>query len=210
MPKKYTITENPPPFKKGPSTTTSFITPNINEFNNNKTIEFPSYNIITINNTPKPTILNSTTINQEITVVNQGIGRVSAQYTHSNSINNIINRRQLLNNGALNTYDDNVIPIWNTLTSKLLPQNIKEFLTVTLSIKCTTDTLGGSFEIELNDGTSLDIIENNITIQNQDFNIEFNIVATSSAVTNGLSFFITPELGMAINISEFSLLIIKG
>lgn len=215
MPKRYTIIENPPPYTQGLTTTSSFNTqiykPIVNQRFSNKLIDNPSYNIIQAIPPKLPgTVVNSTIINQEITIVNQGNNKLGAQYIHTNPISNINTRTQLINNGGLATYDDNPTPIWSTTNNKLLCTVLKEFIQVVINIKCSTNTLGGAFEIEANNGTVLHIIESNITIQNQDFNIEFNIITDQNCVTNGLQFFISPELGMNLNISNFSLLIIKG
>jgi hypothetical protein len=217
MGKKYTVTENPPPYTQGLSTTSSINTelnrPSIyRQPQTGRLVNIPAYNI-----TPKvaikspATTVNNTTINQEITIINQGNNsRTSAQYNNTNIINPITTRTQLINNGGLGTYDDNSTPVWSTITNKIICNNIKELLSVTLNLKCSTNTLGGSFEIEANNGAVIDIIETGHQIQNQDFNIEFTIVTDQNCVTNGIGLFITPELGMTININDFSLLIIKG
>lgn len=85
----------------------------------------------------------------------------------------------------------------------------KKFLEVILSFTLTTDTLGGSFEIEAYDGTAIEVIEEDITIQQQDYSTRFRIITNQDSITNGIKFFITPELGMTLNITNFSLLIIK-
>lgn len=214
MARRYTITENPPPFTNGVSTTTQFNTDSngpriIQEVFDNRLTTIPIFNIIQKAPIKSPsTTVNNTVINQDITIINQGNSKVSAQYNHTNIINDITTRTQLINNGGLGTYDDNLSPIW--ATNKILSTAVKEFINIIINIKCTTDTLGGAFEIELNNGTVLDIIESNINIQDQDFNIEFNVITDLNTVTNGIRLFITPELGMSLNISTFSLLIIKG
>lgn len=216
MTKKYTVTENPPPYTQGLSTTSSINVelnrPIINRQKiSNRLIDIPAYNIIQRVPIKSPaTTINNTTLNQEITIINQGSSKTSARYNNTNTITPITTRTQLTNNGGLGTYDDNNSPIWSTTINKLICNSIKEFLSITLTLKCSTNTLGGSFEVEANNGTVLDIIEVGHQIQNQDFNIEFTIVTDQNCVTNGIRFFITPELGMSLNINNSSLLIIKG
>lgn len=217
MAKKYTVTENPPPFTEGLSTTTSITVdldkpPQIKEqIFSNRLINFPTYTIIQrVPTKSSSTIVNSTVINQDITIINQGNNnRTTAEYYHSSAMS-LNSRTQIINNGGLGTYDDNTSPIWSTTTNRIICTTLKDIINITVNVKCTTDTLGGSFEIEINNGTILDIIENNINIQNQDFNIEFNVVVDQNSIMNGVAIFITPELGMTLNINTSSLLIIKG
>lgn len=216
--RKYTVTENPAPFTEGESTITSmkipYRRPQDTRPISNRLISIPSYTSIeAIDVRFKPPIqVNSTIINQEINIVNQGnTTRITALYAHSNNINNITTKTALINNGlGTDSYDDNTTPIWNSTINRISSNNLKELITVTANLKCSTDTLGGAFELEVNNGTVLDIIENNINIQNQDFNIEFTIVTNQNTINNGVQLFVTPELGMSLSINNFSLLIIKG
>jgi hypothetical protein len=214
--KKYTITENPAPFKQGISTTTSFNNFNpstIAERTNNKLIDIPTPVVINVPiSKPPATILNSTVINQEINILNQGNStRITAVYNHSNSINNITTKTALINDGlGVGSYDDNNNVVWASNINRIVSSNLKEIIVVTINLKCSTDTLGGAFELEVSNGNVLDIIENNINIQNQDFNIETTIVVDQTTINNGVQLFLKPEVGMSITVSNFSLLIIKG
>jgi hypothetical protein len=216
--RKYTVTENPAPFTEGETTIASMNIPykrpqDIRPISN-RLVSIPNYNSIqAVDVDFKPPIqVNSTIINQEINILNQGNAtRITALYVHSNSINNITTKTALINNGlGLNSYDDGTDPVWNSAINRINSNNLKELITVTANLKCSTDTLGGAFELEVNSGAVLNIIENNINIQNQDFNIEFTIVTDQNTINNGVQLFVTPELGMSFSINNFSLLIIKG
>lgn len=217
MARKYKVVENPPPGKRGISTITEMNTDTKNilsigeRFNSNRNVDIPLYNVVQrVAPLPPRTIVNNTIINQEITINNSGTAKVAAEYFHSLPINNITTRTQIINNGAgLGTYDDNTLPIWNVNTSTLSVDAPKKFFEIILSFTLTTDTLGGAFEIEAYNGTSIEIIEEDITIQQQDFTTRFRIISDNNSITNGIRFFITPELGMKINITNFSILIIK-
>lgn len=214
---KYTIVENPPPFTQG-ATTVSSITTKLNNNQSyikrasNKLIDAPLYNIVQAESPikAKETIVNNTIINQDITIINEGSAKTAAQYNNLSAMTNINSRRQFINDGlGINTYDDNTIPIWSTLINQINCSMPKKFLEVILSYTLTTDTLGGSFEIEAYNGTAIEVIEEDITIQEQDFSTRFRIITNQDSITNGIKFFITPELGMTLNITNFSLLIIK-
>jgi hypothetical protein len=216
--KKYTVTENPAPFTEGESTIASMNIPyrrpqDIRPISN-RLVSIPSYTSIeAIDVNFKPPIqVNSTIINQEINILNQGNStRITALYNHSNSINNITTKTALINDGlGIGSYDDNNNVVWTSNTNRITSNNLKEIIVVTINLKCSTDTLGGAFELEVNNGNVLDIIENNINIQNQDFNIETTIVVDQTTINNGVQFFLKPEIGMSLTISNFSLLIIKG
>ncbi len=214
---KYTVVENPPPFTQGATTVSSIVV----KLNNNQSyikransrlIDTPIYNVtqITAPIKTKETIINNTIVNQEITIINEGTTKIAAQYNNLSAMTNINNRRQFINDGlGTNTYDDNTIPIWSTLINQINCSMPKKFLEVILSYTLTTDTLGGSFEIEAYNGTAIEVIEEDITIQEQDFSTRFRIITNQDSITNGIKFFITPELGMTLNITNFSLLIIK-
>lgn len=214
---KYTVVENPPPFTQGATTVSSIVV----KLNNNQSYvkransrltDTPIYNVtqITAPIKTKETIINNTIVNQEITIINEGSTKVAAQYNNLSAMTNINNRRQFINDGlGTNTYDDNTTPIWSTLINQINCSMPKKFLEVILSYTLTTDTLGGSFEIEAYDGTAIEVIEEDITIQQQDYSTRFRIITNQDSITNGIKFFITPELGMTLNITNFSLLIIK-
>lgn len=214
---KYTVVENPPPFTQGATTVSSIVV----KLNNNQSYvkransrltDTPIYNVTQIAAPikTKETIINNTVVNQEITIINEGSTKVAAQYNNLSAMTNINNRRQLINDGlGTNTYDDNTTPIWSTLINQINCSMPKKFLEVILSYTLTTDTLGGSFEIEAYDGTAIEVIEEDITIQQQDYSTRFRIITNQDSITNGIKFFITPELGMTLNITNFSLLIIK-
>lgn len=214
---KYTVVENPPPFTQGATTVSSIVV----KLNNNQSyvkransrlIDTPIYNVtqITAPIKTKETIINNTIVNQEITIINEGSTKIAAQYNNLSAMTSINSRRQFINDGlGTNTYDDNTIPIWSTLINQINCSMPKKFLEVILSYTLTTDTLGGSFEIEAYDGTAIEVIEEDITIQEQDFSTRFRIITNQDSITNGIKFFITPELGMTLNITNFSLLIIK-
>lgn len=214
---KYTVVENPPPFTQGATTVSSIVV----KLNNNQSYvkransrltDTPIYNVTQIAAPikTKETIINNTIVNQEITIINEGSTKVAAQYSNLSAMTNINNRRQFINDGlGTNTYDDNTTPIWSTLINQINCSMPKKFLEVILSFTLTTDTLGGSFEIEAYDGTAIEVIEEDITIQQQDYSTRFRIITNQDSITNGIRFFITPELGMTLNITNFSLLIIK-
>lgn len=214
---KYTVVENPPPFTQGATTVSSIVV----KLNNNQSYvkransrltDTPIYNVTQIAAPikTKETIINNTVVNQEITIINEGSTKVAAQYNNLSAMTNINNRRQFINDGlGTNTYDDNTTPIWSTLINQINCSMPKKFLEVILSYTLTTDTLGGSFEIEAYDGTAIEVIEEDITIQQQDYSTRFRIITNQDSITNGIKFFITPELGMTLNITNFSLLIIK-
>lgn len=214
---KYTVVENPPPFTQGATTVSSIVV----KLNNNQSYvkransrltDTPIYNVtqITAPIKTKETIINNTIVNQEISIINEGSTKVAAQYNNLSAMTNINNRRQFINDGlGTNTYDDNTTPIWSTLINQINCSMPKKFLEVILSYTLTTDTLGGSFEIEAYDGTAIEVIEEDITIQQQDYSTRFRIITNQDSITNGIKFFITPELGMTLNITNFSLLIIK-
>lgn len=213
---KYTVVENPAPFTQGESTTSSINIALNNQQSyvkriSNQLIDIPIYNVIQkapIKSTN--TVVNTTVLNQDITIINEGSTKIGAQYNNLSLMNNIISRTQFINDGlGLNSYDDNTIPIWSTLINQINCSMPKKFLEVILSYTLTTDTLGGAFEIEAFNGSSIEIIEEDITIQEQDFSTRFRIITNQDSITNGIKFFITPELGMTLNITNFSLLIIK-
>ena len=213
---KYTVVENPAPYTQGESTTSSINIELSNQQSyirrtSNRLVDVPIYNVIQrapIKSTN--TVVNTTILNQDITIINEGSTKVSAQYNNLSLMNNIISRTQFINDGlGLNSYDDNTIPIWSTLINQINCSMPKKFLEVILSYTLTTDTLGGAFEIEAFNGSIIEIIEEDITIQEQDFSTRFRIITNQDSITNGIKFFITPELGMTLNITNFSLLIIK-
>lgn len=213
---KYTVVENPAPYTQGESTTSSINIELSNQQSyirrtSNRLVDVPIYNVIQrapIKSTN--TVVNTTILNQDITIINEGSTKVSAQYNNLSLMNNIISRTQFINDGlGLNSYDDNTIPIWSTLINQINCSMPKKFLEVILSYTLTTDTLGGAFEIEAFNGSTIEIIEEDITIQEQDFSTRFRIITNQDSITNGIKFFITPELGMTLNITNFSLLIIK-
>lgn len=214
---KYTVVENPPPFTQGATTVSSIVVKLNNKQSyvkraNSRLTDTPIYNVIQITAPikTKETIINNTIVNQEITIINEGSTKVAAQYNNLSAMTNINNRRQFINDGlGTNTYDDNTTPIWSTLINQINCSMPKKFLEVILSFTLTTDTLGGSFEIEAYDGTAIEVIEEDITIQQQDYSTRFRIITNQDSITNGIKFFITPELGMTLNITNFSLLIIK-
>lgn len=214
---KYTVVENPPPFTQGATTVSSIVVKLNNNQNyirraSSRLTDTPIYNIIQAEAPIKTseTIVNNTIVNQEITIINEGSTKIAAQYNNLSIMNNINNRTQFINDGlGINTYDDNNIPIWSTLINQINCSMPKKFLEVILSYTLTTDTLGGSFEVEAYDGTALEIIEEDITIQEQDYSTRFRIITNNNSITNGIKFFITPELGMTLNLTNFSLLIIK-
>lgn len=213
---KYTVVENPAPFTQGESTTSSINIALNNQQSyvkkiSNRLIDVPVYNVIQKAPIKSPnTVVNTTVLNQDITIINEGSTKVSAQYNNISLINNITTRRQLINDGlGPNSYDDNLIPIWSTLVNQINCSMSKKFLEVILSYTLTTDTLGGAFEVEAFSGSVIEIIEEDITIQEQDFSTRFRIITNQDSITNGIKFFITPELGMILNITNFSLLIIK-
>ena len=213
---KYTVVENPAPYTQGESTTSSINIELSNQQSyirrtSNRLLDVPIYNVIQrapIKSTN--TVVNTTILNQDITIINEGSTKVSAQYNNLSLMNNITSRTQFINDGlGLNSYDDNTIPIWSTLINQINCSMPKKFLEVILSYTLTTDTLGGAFEIEAFNGSIIEIIEEDITIQEQDFSTRFRIITNQDSITNGIKFFITPELGMTLNITNFSLLIIK-
>lgn len=213
---KYTVVENPAPYTQGESTTSSINIELSNQQSyirrtSNRLLDVPIYNVIQrapIKSTN--TVVNTTILNQDITIINEGSTKVSAQYNNLSLMNNIVSRTQFINDGlGLNSYDDNTIPIWSTLINQINCSMPKKFLEVILSYTLTTDTLGGAFEIEASNGSIIEIIEEDITIQEQDFSTRFRIITNQDSITNGIKFFITPELGMTLNITNFSLLIIK-
>lgn len=213
---KYTVVENPAPYTQGESTTSSINIELSNQQSyirrtSNRLLDVPLYNVIQrapIKSTN--TVVNTTILNQDITIINEGSTKVSAQYNNLSLMNSINSRTQFINDGlGLNSYDDNPIPIWSTLLNQINCSMPKKFLEVILSYTLTTDTLGGAFEIEAFNGSIIEIIEEDITIQEQDFSTRFRIITNQDSITNGIKFFITPELGMTLNIANFSLLIIK-
>lgn len=214
----YTVTENPAPFKKGETTTTtmdtnaniSFVSQAVTT--NNRLTNFPVYSVIQVTPAkPITTIINTTTINNT-TIINTGEGiKISAEYYNTLPLVNISSRTLLSNNGGGgNTYDDNPTPIWNTALMRLQPTVLKEVFDISLKFTLTTDTLGGTFEVEAFNNTKIDIIEEEINIQQQDYIIRFNLVIDQRSIDNGVSFFITPELGMSISVTNYSLLIVRG
>ena len=214
---RYTVTENPPPFKTGESTTTEIDTdadiPLVGQrIFSNPLVDTPAYTIIqSVPARPPKTIVNTTVINNT-TIINPGENvEISAEYFNTLSLSNISGRTLLSNNGAgPDTYDDNNTPIWNTAFMRIESTVLKEVLDIQLSFTVNTDTLGGAFEIESNNGAVIDIIEEEITIQQQDYTIALKIIVDQDSIDNGIQFFITPELGMTISVTNYSLLIIKG
>lgn len=203
---RYTIVENPPPFTQGQSTTSS-----INVQINNRQIYNNPYRLIQLAPIKSEnTVLNNTVINQEITVINEGSQKTSAEYKNLSAMSNITTRRQLINDGlGIGSYDDNNPTIWSVIINQITCSMNKKFIEAILSFTATTDTLGGAFEIEAYDGTPLRKIEETISIEEQDFSIRFRLITNQNSITNGIKFFITPELGMKITITNFSLVLIK-
>lgn len=203
---RYTIVENPPPFTQGQSTTSS-----INVQINNRQVYNNPYRLIQLAPIKSEnTVLNNTVINQEITVINEGSQKTSAEYKNLSAMSNITTRRQLINDGlGVGSYDDNNPTIWSVIINQITCSMNKKFIEAILSFTATTDTLGGAFEIEAYDGTPLRKIEETISIEEQDFSIRFRLITNQNSITNGIKFFITPELGMKLTITNFSLVIIK-
>lgn len=203
---RYTIVENPPPFTQGQSTTSS-----INVQINNRQIYNNPYRLIQLAPIKSEnTVLNNTIINQEITVINEGSQKTSAEYKNLSAMSNITTRRQLINDGlGIGSYDDNNPTIWSVIVNQITCSMNKKFIEAILSFTATTDTLGGAFEIEAYDGTPLRKVEETISIEEQDFSIRFRLITNQNSITNGIKFFITPELGMKITITNFSLVLIK-
>ena len=203
---RYTIVENPPPFTQGQSTTSS-----INVQINNRQVYNNPYRLIQLAPIKSEnTVLNNTVINQEITVINEGSQKTSAEYKNLSAMSNITTRRQLINDGlGIGSYDDNNPAIWSVIINQITCSMNKKFIEAILSFTATTDTLGGAFEIEAYDGTALRKVEETISIEEQDFSIRFRLITNQNSITNGIKFFITPELGMKITITNFSLVLIK-
>lgn len=203
---RYTIVENPPPFTQGQSTTSS-----INVQINNRQIYNNPYRLIQLAPIKSEnTVFNNTVINQEITVINEGSQKTSAEYKNLSAMSNITTRRQLINDGlGVGSYDDNNPTIWSVIINQITCSMNKKFIEAILSFTATTDTLGGAFEIEAYDGTPLRKVEETISIEEQDFSIRFRLITNQNSITNGIKFFITPELGMKITITDFSLVLIK-
>lgn len=213
---KYTVVENPPPFTQGQSTTSSIITTlnnNQSRFLNssNRLIDTPYYNVIQRALVKAPTtIVNTTVLNQDIDIFNSGSIRTSAEYKNLSVMNSIQTRTQFINDGLdTRTYDDNNPPIWSTLINQLNSNILKEYIDIVLKFRVQTDTLGGTFEIEVFDGTVCYQTSRTINIEEQAFNVNFKLITNQNSITNGIKFFITPEMGMTLNVNNFSLLIIK-
>lgn len=213
----YTITENPSPFKKGESETISFNSearPGI-EFDiviDNRLVTTPIYRIVQSPPLRQQNInVNRTVIEQNISVVNGENIEISAEYFNTFLINNISTRTLLINNGGgVNTYDDNISNIYNTTSMSITPTLLKEVLDIQLKFRVQSDTLGGDFKIEAFNGSTIDIIEQVVNIQDQYYTIKFKLVVSQDSIDNGIQFFITPEEGMTLSINDYSLLIIKG
>jgi hypothetical protein len=214
----YRVTENPPPFKQGnPSSTVMNTDANVGlipqVITTNRLTDFPIYKVIqSVPIKPPTTIINTTTIVNNTTIINPNGGiNISAEYFNTLLLNNISTRTLLINNGGgTNTYDDSTSPIWDTALMKLKPSILKEVFDVSLKFTVSTDTLGGAFEVEAFSNIKIDIIEEEINIQQQDYTIRFKLVADQRAIDNGIYFFITPELGMTISITDYSLLVVRG
>lgn len=213
----YTVTENPPPFTQGESDTTTFDSsarPAI-EFDvvmDNRLVSTPAYRIIQSPPIKQKTTTVRTTVINNTTIVNKGDSmKLSAEYENTLLLENISGRTLLSNDGGgPKTYDDTGSPIWDSANMKIVCMNLKEVLDVQLRFSMTSDTLGGAFEIEAYNGSKVDIIEEEINIQEQDFTIRFRIIIDQNSIDNGIQFYITPELGMTVSVNEFSLVIVKG
>jgi len=208
---KYTVVENPPPYTQGESST-SFIFQDtssqqiVRQIFSNKLVDLPTYTVI-----PKVFIKAPYTVVNTVVVNTTNVDtKIIAEYKNLSALDNITNTTQLINDGlGQGTYDNNSPPIWSTLINKLNCQQVGELLDITLKFKCTTDTLGGVFEIEAIP-TSLKIKEDqSISREEQNFNINFKIITTEECISNGIRLYITPEIGMKINLTNFSLFIIK-
>lgn len=139
------------------------------------------------------------------TVVNQG----AARYLGTVNTNNIISRTQLNIDGNLSgSYDDTGYVSWDG--SKIKGRELKQLIEVQLQFSITTDTLGGQFNIEFNQG-GIDpiLVSQDLTINaiSQDYTINANLVVDNDFLTDGARIFLTPELGMKIDISNLELLL---
>jgi len=160
-----------------------------------------------------PNTVNTTIVNNIVQVSGSGGTLIKAKYIHVGTQGPFTMKTKLINNGnGIGTFDENDIPIWNTTTNELVNSVVGEVIEIQIRFQTETDTLGGSFEIEIDKRGSnpiLDIQEYTQTNQFQDYTIIFKVICDADFVSNNACINIKPELGMNLSISNLSFLILK-
>lgn len=215
----YTVNEGPAPFKDGKRNSTfisdkdtsDLIFSEQNALLRNRLLDVRTYTVRPRQPVVQPpNTVNTTVINN---IVQGGGQAFKAMYVHAGTISSIVGRTKLINNGnGVGSYDENASPAWNTIINELVSQATGEIIELQLRFRSQTDTLGGAFEIELDKGGAnpiIDIQEHDQTNQHQDYTIMFKVVSDSDFVANNACIYIKPELGMTMDISNLSFLILK-
>lgn len=227
----YTIIENPPPGKRNSESITT-----VQSFNDDeKTLSQLSVGTsvgellesrsrtqpyVVISNQPiilpardrsNPTIIQPIIINNNLSA---GSAVISARYENSGSINSITSRTLFTNNGlGSRTQDNNTPNIWTLTTNTIDVQSANEIIEVQIRFTASTDTLGGAFELELEsilNSFVIDKQEFNINIQDQDYTAVYKVLTTTNDAAAGIRIYITPELGMTLNLTDIEFIFIKS
>lgn len=219
MTRKYTILENPVPGTKGPSYYTELglddnsVYVEERENTSGRLTDFRSYRIVPARKPRPKTEINTVHVTQNITYIESDEGiELSSVYINLSQMVNKTEKFQLINDGlGEGTYDDSSVAMWDTIINELTISDLKGVYDIQLCFDITTDTLGGTFELSAESkGKVIDIIEEDVHIQNQDFTLRFKIIANEELVNNNVQFYMKPELGMKISVNNFKIVIIRG
>ena len=88
-----------------------------------------------------------------------------------------------------------------------------EIIEVQIRFTASTDTLGGAFELELESALNSFVIDKqefNINIQDQDYTAVYKVLTTTDDAAAGIQIYITPELGMTLNLTDIEFIFIKS
>ena len=154
----------------------------------------------------QPIIVNTPVSNEEEMEEKFAAKVFTSVYDDISGITDITSMKLMTNDAqGPNTKVDSDFAAWNSDTNTITINKENEFIELQINLTVYTDTLGGSFEVELIDKESSESLgkqESTVNIQNQDFALSYKFISNENNKKQGIKIYITPELGMKISLTD--------